>query len=318
MNKNVKIAFLDQQSNIPLLLQALNKEIDILKWVEDNLDYIKSKLTEHGALLLRNFNIADIKQLKQVVELIIGQLENNIDRNATRSAVNGNILTSTDAPSNMNILLHCESAFAHRWPSYIFFYCNIPPTSNGETPICDMNKVFNALPKDLVDVFLEKKIMYVRNFGPKKLNWKYVFQVENKEELQRYCINSNIIIDWIDKENFIAKQIRPAILEHPITGLTSWFNQIHIFRYRKSIFDKLNPLYSKFKPSRNALFGDKKEIPQKMIDIINKSYLQEKIMFKWQKDDLLILDNLKVGHGRNPYGGERSIWTGMSNFKSWE
>jgi alpha-ketoglutarate-dependent taurine dioxygenase len=40
--------------------------------------------------------------------------------------------------------------------------------------------------------------------------------------------------------------------------------------------------------------------------------------FAWRQGDVLLLDNLLVAHGREPFSGERRILTGMADLVEWE
>ena len=45
---------------------------------------------------------------------------------------------------------------------------------------------------------------------------------------------------------------------------------------------------------------------------IREAYEQEKIIFKWQKGDIMLLDNVLMAHGREPYKGERKVAVAMA------
>ena len=48
------------------------------------------------------------------------------------------------------------------------------------------------------------------------------------------------------------------------------------------------------------------------LDEIREAYHKETVTFRWQKGDLLMLDNMLVAHGREPFVGQRSIVVAMS------
>ena len=64
---------------------------------------------------------------------------------------------------------------------------------------------------------------------------------------------------------------------------------------------------------RNAYFGDGSEISLADIDKINAVIEQEKFFFPWQKGDILLIDNLLMNHGRNPFEGSRKVAVAMAN-----
>ena len=49
-----------------------------------------------------------------------------------------------------------------------------------------------------------------------------------------------------------------------------------------------------------------------MLDHIREVYEQEKLVFPWQKGDVLLVDNMLTAHGRKPYSGARKIVVGMA------
>jgi hypothetical protein len=63
---------------------------------------------------------------------------------------------------------------------------------------------------------------------------------------------------------------------------------------------------------RNAYYGDGSPIEIEALEHIRAIYEQEKIVFKWQKRDIMILDNLLMAHGRQPYQGERKVVVALS------
>jgi len=48
------------------------------------------------------------------------------------------------------------------------------------------------------------------------------------------------------------------------------------------------------------------------LDEIRHLYERQRIVFSWQKNDVLLLDNMLVAHGRASYCGPRKIMVGMT------
>lgn len=63
-------------------------------------------------------------------------------------------------------------------------------------------------------------------------------------------------------------------------------------------------------------YGDGTEIEEEVIEEIRDVYERTKITFAWKEGDILLLDNMLMAHGRNPFQGERKILVGMSEPQS--
>jgi len=48
-----------------------------------------------------------------------------------------------------------------------------------------------------------------------------------------------------------------------------------------------------------------------VLEQIREVYEKEAVVFRWQKHDVLLLDNMLAAHGRRPFRGPRKIVVGM-------
>ena len=60
-----------------------------------------------------------------------------------------------------------------------------------------------------------------------------------------------------------------------------------------------------------ACFGNGEAIPESTIDNIHTRLKEHQQLFTWQKNDVLILDNLRMMHGRETFIGQRKLITAM-------
>jgi alpha-ketoglutarate-dependent taurine dioxygenase len=61
----------------------------------------------------------------------------------------------------------------------------------------------------------------------------------------------------------------------------------------------------------NTYYGDGSPIEDEVVDEIREAYRQETVAFPWQAGDVLMMDNMLVAHGRNPFSGTRKILVAM-------
>jgi len=49
-----------------------------------------------------------------------------------------------------------------------------------------------------------------------------------------------------------------------------------------------------------------------LLAAIREAYDQSAVRFRWQKDDVLLIDNMLTSHARDPYSGPRKIVVAMA------
>lgn len=313
--------FSDQEVNISLMgitiIESKDKKIDAFDWVERNKSQLEEEILLRGGVLLRGFNISSVSEFNRLAQILCPQLTDYVYRSTPRTKLGNKIYTATEYPAHLEIPLHNESAYSRKWPHKIIFFSLLVATRGGETPIADSRKIYQKIDPAIRQEFEKKKILYVRNYHPGvDLSWQEVFQANSPEEVNRYCEEHEIEAHWQSNYmHLMTRQICQAKTTHPITQETVWFNQAHLFHVSALDQESSRILINKFGENnlpRNAFYGDGSPIDIKVLEHIRKIYHQEKIVFKWQKRDILILDNLLMAHGRHPYEGERKVVVAMS------
>ena len=103
---------------------------------------------------------------------------------------------------------------------------------------------------------------------------------------------------------------------HPMSGEPVFFNQVllhHPAALPDATRTALLELYAEDCLPRLVTFGDGTPIPDDVVHYLESCYEERALRFKWQSNDILMLDNMLVSHGRDPFVGPRKILVAMSD-----
>ncbi|HSF42716.1 MAG TPA: TauD/TfdA family dioxygenase [Thermoanaerobaculia bacterium] len=299
-----------------LLVTPTGSGADLVSWAAGHREVIASFLLKHGGILFRGFSVRDLSDFRAFIQAVSGDPLEYKYRSTPRVEVGANIYTSTEYPADQEILAHNENSYSRVWPSKLFFYCETPSEEGGMTPISDSARVFDRISPELRSRFMEKNVMYVRNYGGgADLPWQQVFQTEDPAAVEEFCQRAGIELEWRDGGRLRTRQVCQAVARHPSSGRMLWFNQAHLFHLSsvpEKVRSALLEIFTEDELPRNACYGDGSPIAAEDIEQIREAYRQEQVAFPWQKGDILLLDNMAVAHARTSYRGERRIRVGMA------
>ncbi|WP_336779439.1 amino acid adenylation domain-containing protein [Paenibacillus illinoisensis] len=305
-----------RDSDLPLVIKARYKDVDLVEYLHKNKDFIEQTLMKHKGILFRNFLVENVEQFEKAALVLSPVLLNYTEQSTPRNLVGGKVYTSTEYPADQSISQHNEVAYSHNWPLKIWFYCEQPAQEGGATPIADSRKVFESLDNHVKARFIEKGVMYVRNYGDTfDLPWQTVFGTNDKHEVERYCENVGIDYEWKSDNGLRTRQVRQAVVKHPKTNELVWFNSAHMFHISsldRNVSESLLKLFTEEELPRNSYYGDGTPIEPEVIKHIKDVYKKETLSFPWQKGDVMLLDNILASHGREPYKGARKVLVAMA------
>lgn len=307
----VNIQMPTNDGSFPMLITP-NSDIDFLDWAIKCEKEINEALTIFGAILFRGFDIGNPQRFNQLFKGIMGESIEYKNRTSPRKQVFENIYTSTNHPKDQQIHMHTENSYSQDYIRIIAFFCSIPPSVRGETPIADERKILDYLDPNVLEEFRQKKILYVRNvMSGVGLDWQTTYQTSDKTVVNNILEGNGVDYEWISDDHLRLKWVLPAFQTHPITGKEMWFN--HMYFYHKSQYDPdILEYFEEEDIPFAAYYGDGSIIDDSIVQSIREFYSEKSIVFKWEKDDFLLLDNMMFSHGRHSYEGDRSILTAMS------
>lgn len=279
---------------------------------------VQQYLQRTGAVLMRGFDVPAIDCFREFAAAFGDPLLRYEFGSTPRSKVGEQgVYTSTEYPAHQHIPLHNEQAYTTEWPMKLWFHCVETAEQGGETPLADSRRIFSGIPADIRQRFIDRKLMYVRNYGNGlDVSWTQVFNTTRKSDVEQYCRQHNIKFEWKDDGELRTGQICQSIARHPQTRELVWFNQAHLFHVSNlepEVQEALLDIVAAEDLPRNVYYGDGSSIEASVLDQIRAIMDQQKVIFPWQRGDVLMLDNMLVAHARQPYeGAQRKVVVAMA------
>jgi alpha-ketoglutarate-dependent taurine dioxygenase len=300
---------------LPLIIRPTQKDVALLEIASEHRELIRERVLRHGGVLFRDFPDVTIEVFRQLIATLSGEPLHYQERTSPRHEVGSRIYTSTDYPHEQTIFLHNESSYSVTWPMHIFFYCVVAPEEGGATPLADCRKVYSRISEDTRKK-LEPGYCYTRHYGDMiGLPWQEVFQTNEKSVIEEYCRENEIECIWGPNDTLSTRQIRPVVRRHPDTGEAIWFNHLTFFNIAILDEDIVEALLSLAKDQlpNNTYYADGRDIEPAVFEELRSAYLSERVRFPWHAGDILMLDNMLVAHGREPFRPPRKVVVGMAS-----
>ncbi|MFH9004322.1 TauD/TfdA family dioxygenase [Streptomyces afghaniensis] len=274
-------------------------------------------LTRHKALVFRGFRVTRT-ELEEVMDLLLPNRLAYVHGNSPRTKVGENVYTSTEYPQEYTISMHNEMSYAHQWPARLLFFCDREPATGGATPVVDGVRWLEALDAEVREGFAGG-VRYSQNLhGGRGLgkSWQETFETESRSEVETFLKGAEAEWEWRQDGSLRVTQLRPATARHPVTGTEVWFNQADQWHAAGLGSETAAALYQIMPAEdlpQNVTFADGSPIPDHYITQIRDRGLESAVDVDWHTGDLMLIDNMLVGHGRRPFTGPRRVLVAMSD-----
>ncbi|GAA0185439.1 hydroxylase [Lithospermum erythrorhizon] len=277
--------------------------------IKENKKWLDTQLHQHGAVLLRGFNVSTASDFNDVVEAF-GYVElPYVGGAAPRTNVFGRVFTANESPPDQKIPFHHEMAQVPEYPSKLFFFCEVEPATGGETPIVLSHIIYERM-KEKYPKFVEKLeehgLIYTRVLGedddpssPIGRGWKSTFLTKDKSVAEQRASKLGMRLEWMNDSVKTVMGPIPAI-------------KLDKTRHRKTWFNSMVAAYTGWEDARNdpvkaVTFGNGEALPAHIIYDCLRILDDESVSVPWQKGDVLLIDNLAVLHSRRPFDPPRRI-----------
>jgi hypothetical protein len=280
-----------EADQLPLVVRATqpSARIDLLD-PDTVIDWIKT----YGGILLRGFRFRLSSFERLTSQLCVDFLFNESPGRETISIENQ--IQSVDlgpAP----FALHAEMARVPWRPDLAIFACFSPPSIKGETLACDGIKLADSLRSETRDYLKGRDFRYMQEASAEFCQKWLGVANPSEEELQGLAANTPY--QFFMQNQIIYYYFLAPVFEQPLTGGREAFANFLLFTR------------DMHKTKTFPTFADGEEISDELCDEIREVAKSCTTEVRWQRNDIVILDNSRFMHGRNEVvaASGRQIWT---------
>ena len=285
--------------------------IDVRQWAVDHRDSLREAVARHGAVLVRGLEPATTAHLGEAAKRLPRQTMAEVEAFAPRDRHDVHVYSSSKWPPNQAMCMHHEMSYALTFPTLLVFACTTTPDAGGATGLAEAANVLDALPTEVVGQFERHGWLLTRSFNDLVgTPWRDAFGTDDRSAVEQYCTANDIEFDWLPDNGLRTRQHRPAVLRHPRTGRRCWFNQIAFLNEHTMEPAVRDYLVAEFGPAGlpfNTFRGDGAPVDPEVVQLINDCYERHTVREPWQAGDLLVVDNVRMAHSREPYEGDRNV-----------
>jgi alpha-ketoglutarate-dependent taurine dioxygenase len=305
----------DRQAGKPPLLRA-EAGGDPAGWAAENKSTLRALVDEHGSLLVRGLGLADAAEAESVFRRL-GDLMTETEAFAPRQRYSERLYSASKWPPNQPMCMHHELSYVIEPPRLMLFACLKAPARGGATPVADAATVLDALPSELVERFEREGWLLIRNYnGEIGASLKEAFGSDGRDAIERYCAANATEFEWRDGGALRTRQRRRAVVRHPPTGRRCWFNQVAFLNewtMAPELREYLVDVYGEDGLPFNTRFGNGDPVGPEIVQTINQVYDANTVREPWQAGDLLLVDNVRTAHAREPFEGPREIVVALAD-----
>jgi len=185
--------------------------------------------------------------------------------------------------------LHGEMYYTNHRPVMLWFYCQKPAASEGETTVCDGAQIYEALSDETKELLASKRLKYIRHYLDGE--WQKIYQTDDIDEAIEFCAGNGIEARVVDGNALKTEYVYPGVIKSRWGGHRVYINNVLPVVWQEQMGRKTSIVR----------FEDGSEIPQKLIDEVSKAQERLVIPLPWKAGDFAAIDNTRALHGRRAF-----------------
>ena len=226
---------------------------------------------------------------------------------APRADLGDGVYSAPEWASDREMCHHHEGSYGITFPDVLLMTTLHAPDGGGVLLLADTAAVLSALPAEFAARFRRHGWLLTRTFRPYLgLPWRTAFGTADRDEVCARLDARKIEYAWAKDGTLTTRQHRPAIVAHPVDGAECWFNDIAFFSQWALDQAERDVLLKTFGPEGlpfNTFAGDGTPLSPEDFQTLLDAYDAAGRRVPLPPGELLVVDNVRTAHGREPYTG---------------
>jgi alpha-ketoglutarate-dependent taurine dioxygenase len=293
---------------LPAMILADDPRQRLELWLQDHWPSVEGQLVQYGAVAFRGFACGSPAAFGEAIQQMGSSTLRIKEESSRRVQLGEGIFTATEHPADFDIFLHHESSYSLTVPARVFFFCAGRDGQGGETLLADGHRIWTLIRPEIRQRFDRLGWALHRRYGDGLgVSWQQAYATDKAEDVNAYCLEHGTQARWVDGE-LMTRQQREVTLKHPTSGLPVWFNHICFFHRSAIPADLLGLLMEEGKGLPfDTTYGNDEPIELGVVEELRSAYRACSVCYEWRAGDVLVLDNLRIAHGRRAFSGSRSL-----------
>jgi hypothetical protein len=290
---------------------------DAAGWAAEHRRELRAVVAGHGSVRVRGLGLADASEVAAVFRELAGELMPEREAFAARGTYSDGVYSSATWPQNQPMCMHHELSYTLEFPGLMLFACLGAPSAGGATAVADSEAVLAALPPDLVERFERQGWLLSRSYSDEiGASVADAFGTDDRDAVESYCHANEIEFEWQPEGGLRTRQRRSAVVRHPLTSRSCWFNQIAFlsaWTMAPEVREFLVDMHGADGLPFNTSFGDGEPIGEDVVQLLNEVYDAHTVREPWEAGDVLLVDNIRTAHSREAFEGPREVLVAMAD-----
>jgi len=285
-------------------------------------------LQRHGAVLWRGFEL-DVAGFKALSERYSAEFDDyrgggmrmpGFDREAIGDDLT--VMTTTGGSQGFGLPLHGELYYSGNRPDLIWFGCQRPPHSAGQTTLAWATAVTAAMAPEHQTYFSACDLAYENHLDQGK--WRMTFLTDDIGVAAAAAAQRGLEFHYDALQDAVrTRYLSPAMRADPVDGRPAFINSaliIHIGEWAfRSGWVKANVgVGTAVAAPLVVRTANGAALPERAMDDAFRAAEQVSADLNWQQGDALLIDNRRVLHGRREcQDRDRSIIVRMARHPRW-